>query len=144
MKNNTLYMLLIVFIVFLFFKKIIDLIVDIEFPTYKPPPTGNWKYLVTLRDICSFISLVVIVAILIISKGSINFYINLFLYTYLLYDILYFLIDYGIIYYFIDKTNKSKQYIFIIETFDKYLNSFINVILSLFCFYSFVFIFFNK
>jgi len=141
MKKDSVYMLLIAFIIFLVIKKITDLVIDVEFPTYKPPPTGIWKDLVYFRDILSFLSIVVIVIILLITKGSINIYINIFLYVYLVYDILYFLIDKGIIFNFVEKNNVN---LVVIEYIDKYLNSLINVLLSLFCFYSFVYIFFNK
>ena len=141
MKTSTIYFLLICLITFLFFKKFIDLIIDIEFPTYKPPPRGFWRYLVQLRDGLSAFSLFYILGILIYMGKNTNKFITTILVVYLLYDISYFLFDWGYIYYFINKNKSTEHFVDIV---DVYLNASMNVLLGLFSIYSLVYIFYAK
>jgi hypothetical protein len=141
MKGKIIYFLLILLITFLFLKKILELIIDVEYPDYLPPPTGVWKYLVKLRDSLSVISIIFILGLLIYMGRQTNKFITTVLLAYLLYDILYFLFDWGYIYYFIDKNPKSES---IVRIFDIYLNASMNIALGLFGFYSMVYIFYFK
>jgi hypothetical protein len=141
MKTHIIYFVLISLIAFLFFKKVIDLIVDVEFPTYTPPPTGPWKYLIEFRDSLSVISIFLILGVLLFMGRNTNIFITTILLAYLFYDILYFLFDWGYIYYFIDKNPSSEQFV---RIFDIYLNAAMNIILGLFGFYSLAFIFYSK
>ena len=141
MKTPTIYFLLICLITFLFFKKFVDLIIDIEFPTYKPPPRGFWRYLVQLRDGLSAFSLFYILGILIYMGKNTNKFITTILVVYLLYDIAYFLFDWGYIYYFINKNKSTGRFVHIVGV---YLNASMNVLLVFFSFYSIVYIFYAK
>jgi hypothetical protein len=141
MKNSRIYFLLILLIAFLFLKKIVDLIVDIEYPTYKPPPKGSWKYLVQFRDFLAVISIIYILGILIFMGKNTNRFITTVLLVYLMYDVLYFLFDWGYIYYFINKNKSSEQFVHI---FDVYLNASMNILMGLFCFYSLTYIFYAQ
>ena len=141
MKTPTIYFLLICLITFLFFKKFVDLIIDIEFPTYKPPPRGFWRVLVQLRDGLSAFSLFYILGILIYMGKNTNKFITTILVVYLLYDIAYFLFDWGYIYYFINKNKSTGRFVHIVGV---YLNASMNVLLVFFSFYSIVYIFYAK
>ena len=140
-QSSVIYFALIVLIAFLLFKKIIDLIVDVEFPTYKPPPKGSWKALVQFRDALSVFSMVYIVGLLIYMGKNTNNFITTILLVYLMYDIMYFLFDWGYIYYLIDKNPNSEYFVHI---FDVYLNATMNILLGLFGFYSLVYIFYAQ
>ena len=142
MKEQTIiYNLLIILIIFLAIKKMIELVIDIELPTYKPAPTGVWKKIVQLRDGLSVFSLVYILGILIYMGKNTNKFITTLLVLYFLYDIFYFLFDWGYIYYFIDK-NKTTEYF--VHIFDVYLNASMNILLGLFSLYSLVYIFYAQ
>ena len=141
MKTPVIYFLLICLIGFLFIKKIIDLIVDVEFPIYKPPPKGAWKTLVQIRDGLSVTSMFFIMAIIIFMGKNTNRFITTILLLYLMYDIMYFLFDWGYIYKFISKTPSSEYFV---QLFDVYLNAGMNILLGLFCFYSLVYIFYAQ
>ena len=119
----------------------IELVIDVEFPIYKPAPTGFWKNLVQLRDGLSVFSLVYILGILIYMGKNTNKFIITILITYFMYDISYFLFDWGYIYYFIDK-NKSNEYV--VNIFDVYLNASMNILLGLFSLYALVYIFYAQ
>jgi hypothetical protein len=141
MKYQGIYFVLVMLIAFLLFKKFIDLIVDIEFPQYKPPPTGGWKYLVKLRDLLSLLSIIFIIGLLIFMGKNTNVFITTILLSYLVYDILYFLFDWGYIFYFIDKNPTSIAFV---DLFDIYLNASMNILMGLFSFYAVVYIFYFK
>lgn len=140
MKKEKLYYILIIFIVYLVFKKSMDIIVDFKYPVYNPPPTGIWKYLVEIRDILSAFTFLFCVVLLILLSGYSNYYLHVIIISYLLYDISYFFIDKGYIWYLINKNDKTEK---VVNFIDIYLNSFVNLLLGLYCFYAIVFIFFS-
>jgi hypothetical protein len=142
MKGELTYYLLIVLIIFLSVKKMLDIIIDIEFPTYKPPPTtGIWNVLLQLRDGLSVISLMFILGILIYMGKNTNRFITTVLVGYLIYDILYFLFDWGYIFKFIPKNKTNEHFVHI---FDVYLNASMNMLLGLFSLYALVYIFYGQ
>jgi len=140
MKDQIVYILLIILIIFLFFKKMFELVIDMNFPTYKPPPEGVWGYVVKIRDSISVFSIFFILGILFYMGRHTNKFITTILVLYLLYDILYFLFDWGYIFKFIPKTKSNED---IVKVFDIYLNSGMNVFLGLFGFFAIVFIFYK-
>lgn len=145
MNQYAIYYLVIVFIVFMVIKKILDQIIDLHYPTYNPPPTGNWKYLVALRNIFSILAILFSAWILILFKGKSNFFVNTLLILIILNNILYNLVDNrfsnGLIYYFIKKTEQNEK---IIVFIDKYFNTITDWVITIFIIYSFGFIFFRK
>lgn len=140
MKKEKLYYILIIFIVYLVFKKSMDIIVDFKYPVYYPPPTGIWNYLVKIRDILSVFSFLFCLYLLILLSGNSNYYLHVIIISYLLYDISYFFIDKGYIWYLINKNDTTEK---VVNFMDIYLNSFVNLLLGLYCFYAIVFIFFS-
>lgn len=141
MKGTLTYHLLIGLIIFLFIKKILDLVIDIQFPRYKRLPRGFWNDLVQLRNVLSTFSFVYILGILIYMGKNTNKFITTILVVYLLYDICYFLFDLGYIYYFINKNKSTEHFVYI---FDVYLNASMNVLLGLFSLYALVYIFYAQ
>lgn len=141
MKGQITYYLLIGLIIFLVIKKIIDLVLDIQFPRYERVPRGFWSDLVQLRNGLSAFSFVYILGILIYMGKNTNKFITTILVVYLLYDICYFLFDLGYIYYFINKNKSTEHFVYI---FDVYLNALMNVLLGLFSLYALVYIFYAK
>jgi hypothetical protein len=141
MKPQTIYWLLTMLIVYLMFKKLLDMVVDVEFPRYVPPPSGAWKYLVDLRDALSVFTMMCILSLLVMMGRNTNYFITTVLVLYLLYDVMYFLFDWGYIFRFIPRTTHTEK---IVRLFDVYLNASMNVLLGLFSFYAIVHIFYRK
>lgn len=138
MKSQTIYWMLTLFIVYLVCKKMLDIVVDVEFPRYVPPPSGPWKYLVDLRDALSVTTMVIIGALLVLIGRQTNAFITTMLVAYFLYEIMYFLFDWGVIFRFIPKTPYTQS---IVRVFDLHLNAGMNVVLGLFSFYAVVYLF---
>jgi hypothetical protein len=136
-KNQT-YYILIAFIIFLAIKKSLDIIIDLKYPSYIPPPNGTWKHAVSVRDLLSILTFFLCIAILLIIHNNSNYYINVIITSYLLYEVAYFLLDKGFIWNIINKNEKSEK---IVKFFDVHLNSFVNLLLGLYCFYAIVYIF---
>jgi hypothetical protein len=85
--------------------------------------------------------MIFIVSLLIFMGRNTNIFITTILLLYLVYDILYFLFDWGYIYYFIDKNPTSVAFV---NIFDIYLNAAMNIAMGLFSFYAIVYIFYGK
>jgi len=140
MNKQTIYTLLILFILWLALKKSMDIIIDFKFPVYIPPPTGFWKYFVDLRDIFTAFSMIFSVILLIILSGVTNYYIKTIIVMLLLNDVAYFLVDKRLIWNIIPENQNTRQ---IIDFFDIYLNSLTNLLFGLYAFYAIVTIFFK-
>jgi hypothetical protein len=140
MKKDTLYYILIIFIIYLALKKSLDILIDFKYPTYHQQPTGIWKYLVTLRDYFSIFTLICCVILLIIISTTSNTYLIVILISYLTSAVLYLFIDKGFIWNLISKNPTSEK---IIDFMDIYLDSLVNLLLGLFCFYAILYIFYK-
>jgi len=140
MKKENIYYILIIFIIYLAFKKSFDILIDFKYPVYNPPPTGIWKYLVNIRDFFTMFTLILCVGLLILLRNSNNYYLNIIIFSYLLYDISYCLIDKGFIWHLINKNDITEK---VVNFMDIYMNSFVNLLLGLYCFYAIVYIFYK-
>ena len=141
MKKETIYHILVIFIIYLAFKKIFDIFIDYEYPVYTPPPPGIWRDLVYIRKLLSFITAIFCIVLLVLLHSvSNNNYIIVVIWAYLIYDITYILCDEKYIWYIINKTPHTEKIVLFI---DKYLNSILNLLLGLYCFYALVYIFYK-
>ena len=140
MKKDTVYHILVIFIIYLAFKKIFDIFIDFEYPTYSPPPVGIWRDLVYIRQVSSFITAIFCIILLVLLYNISNLYITVVIAVYLLHEIAYILFDEGYIWYIINKSHHSE---IVAAVFDKYLNSSVNLLLGLYCFYAIVYIFYK-
>jgi hypothetical protein len=125
MDDESSYILLIVFIVFLFFKKILAIIIEVKVPNYKylnnAPPL--WKNLVNLRRIFNAVDIIAISYFLINYK--LNKYIRIIFALLLLISLKYFIIDERLIYNFIEDNAENNLITdAIIEKGDLYIDIF--------------------
>jgi hypothetical protein len=122
--------------IYLFFKKNLDVIIDVKYPTYKNLKYGTtfWKFLVNLRRILTIVLFLVIVSFLYFNK--VNSYIFNFCLLMIISFIIYFAIDERLIYLLIPKNKKNEE---IVNFMDIYTSTTIDIILL---FYS-IYIIFN-
>ena len=127
-KENT-YLFLIYFTIILFVKLIIDLIVEMHFPTYEnlDNSTPFWKNLAKIKDIFNSGLIIVILYLLIFVK--LNSLIIFLLLICLSTAIEYFLINRDYIFLFIE--NNSKSYA-IIKNIDTYFDKIQNICLLIY------------
>jgi hypothetical protein len=109
------YILLIVFILFLFVKKLLAVIVETKYPDYRnlKNATPLWKKLVDLRRVFNVISIVTLSYFLINYKF--NRYIKVILSLLLLISVKYFVIDERIIFYFIEDNAENNRVVYLID-----------------------------
>jgi hypothetical protein len=140
MKNTYVYHLLIIFVIFLAYKKIISIIIEKKFPTYKDLKNSSsfWKFLVKLREINAIISIIACAYFL--YNFKLNYFIRVIFYIVFVNSILYFLIDEQLIYLFVDKTVDVKE---VVHTLNVYSDGAVNIIIALFAVYSLIVIFGN-
>jgi hypothetical protein len=107
MNNENSYLLLIGFIVFLFFKKLLAVIVDINVPNYKNLKNVSplLKNLVNLRRLLNVIDVIAISYFLLTYK--LNYQIRIVFVLLLIISLKYFIIDERFIYYFIDNNAEN-------------------------------------
>ena len=107
MNNENSYLLLIGFIVFLFFKKLLAVIVDIKVPNYKELKNASplSKNLVNLRRLLNVIDVIAISYFLLTYK--LNKQIRIIFALLLIISLKYFIIDERFIYYFIDNNAEN-------------------------------------
>ena len=124
MNNENTYLFLIYFTIILFVKLIIDLIVEMHFPTYQnlDNDTPFWKNLAKIKDIFNSGLIIVILYLLIFVK--LNSLIIFLLLICLSTAIEYFLINRDYIFLFIE--NNSKSYA-IIKNIDMYFDKIQNI-----------------
>jgi hypothetical protein len=141
MKNQNVYKLLIIFVIFLLFKKIISVIIEKKFPTYKELKTSSpfWKFLVKIRSVSEIICIIATTYFL--YNFALNHFIRVIFYIILIHGILYFLIDDQMIYLFVDKTVDTKDVVYILNV---YVDNLENIIIALFAVYSLIVIFGNS
>ncbi len=139
-SKNQIYGLLIIFFIFMVFKKTLDFGVEIKLPTYDnlDKVSNFWKGLVYIRDINALI------ALLFITYLIINFRFNFFMYfvffVLFLNNIIYFLIDRRFIYKIVNKKELNNT---IIELIDVYADKFDNLVIVLFCIYVMIKLFYG-
>jgi hypothetical protein len=125
MNHQKTYIILIIYFIFLFFKKIFDYTVEYYSPTYKKleKSSDTIKTMVRIRNINSTINILFTSYILVFLKT--NIYIFILMLLSLISSIRYFLIDYRYIYYIINKTPKIEENI---EYFDRYGDTIFNYV----------------
>jgi len=138
MEEETKYYMLIFFVVFLFIKKIIDLVVEAKFPTYKNVKNSSsfWQNLVKLESVLEIVSSIFVIYFLMFF--NLNYFIKIIFILILLHSIKYFLIEDRYIFLFIDDNNNNQK---IIDFIDIYMDGSNNVIISVFALFALVKIF---
>ena len=138
MEEETKYYMLIFFIVFLFFKKIIDLVVEAKFPTFEGVKNSSsfWQNLVKLESVLEIVSSIFVIYFLMFF--NLNHFIKIIFIIILLHSIKYFLIEERYVFLFVDDSNNNKKIIYFI---DIYLDGASNVIISMFALFALVKIF---
>jgi hypothetical protein len=138
MEEETKYYMLIFFIVFLFFKKIIDLVVEAKFPTFEGVKNSSsfWQNLVKLESVLEIVSSIFVIYFLMFF--NLNHFIKIIFIIILLHSIKYFLIEERYVFLFVDDSNNNKK---IIDFIDIYLDGASNVIISMFALFALVKIF---
>lgn len=141
MNNENTYLFLIYFTVILFVKLIIDLIVEMHFPTYEnlENDTLFWKILAKIKDIFNSALIIVILYLLVFVKlnGLIIFLLLICLST----SIEYFLITRRYIFLFIEK---KPNYLTFVKNMDMYFDKIQNICLLLYVSYLLIRIFGNR
>jgi hypothetical protein len=105
MKNDTSYLILTRYLGFIILKKIIDVIMEIKYPTYESLSNAPkfWKFLDNVRLFLNLIDIIFIVYILYSIK--LNIYLYVVFVLLLITNIFYFLVDERYLYAIIDKKN---------------------------------------
>lgn len=140
MKNTYVYHLLILFVIFLAYKKIIAIVIEKKFPTYEGLNNASpfWKFLVRLREINNIISIIATVYFL--YNFKLNYFIRVIFYIIFINSLLYFLIDENLVYLFVDKNVNTKEVVHILNV---YSDASVNIIIAIFAVYSLIVIFGN-
>ena len=139
MKNENVYDSLILFVIFIFIKKLVSLAVEIKLPTYKDlnKTSTFWHNLVKLRTFFEIITFIWSSYFLL--NYNLNFYIRIIFFIISIHSILYFLVDERLIYLFLNKSEKIKETVYLLDT---YGDSIENLIVAMFAFYVLVTIFY--
>jgi hypothetical protein len=125
MKYQQTYIILIVYFIFLFYKKIFDYTVEYYLPTYKnlDKKSNKLQTLVKIRNFNSTVNIIFTLYIIFFLKT--NIYIVILMLLSLISSIRYFFIDYRYIYYIINKTPEIEKNI---DYFDRYGDKVFNYI----------------
>jgi hypothetical protein len=125
MKYQQTYIILIVYFIFLFYKKIFDYTVEYYLPTYKnlDKKSNKLQTLVKIRNFNSTVNIIFTLYIIFFLKT--NIYIVILMLLSLISSIRYFLIDYRYIYYIINKTPEIEKNI---DYFDRYGDTVFNYV----------------
>ena len=139
MKNETVYNSLILFVIFILIKKLVSLAVEIKLPTYKDlnKTSTFWQNLVKLRTFLTVITFIWSCYFLL--NYNLNFYIKIIFFIIAIHSILYFLVDERLIYLFLNKSEKIKKTVYILDT---YGDSIENLVVAIFSFYVLIKIFY--
>ena len=123
LKHLNLLQFLIFLSFFYFFKKQLDIILDLNFPTYdsRKKVDSFWKFLLYLRSF--FVMLLFFIALFLILNYELTFNIFILSLIMIIYVFLYFLFYIGLIYFFIDKNKKNDKIVnfmsnYVINTLD--------------------------
>jgi hypothetical protein len=138
MEEETKYYMLIFFVVFIFIKKIVDLVVEAKFPTYNDVKKSSsfWQNLVNFDSFLQIISAIFVIYFLMFF--NLNYFIKIIFIIILLQSIKYFLVEDRYIFLFIDNNNNNQK---IIDLVDIYTDGLSNLIISVFALYALVKIF---
>jgi hypothetical protein len=138
MKHENVYKLLILFVIFLFFKKVISIVIEAKFPTYNDldKASDSWKKLVKVRSFTEIISIIATLYLLI--NYTFNFFIRTIFLIILFNSILYFFIDRRLIYLFVNNTEKTHQYVYFLDTYGDNVE---NMTIAIFSIYALITIF---
>ena len=138
MEEETKYYMLIFFVVFIFIKKIVDLVVEAKFPTYNDVKKSSsfWQNLVKLDSFLQIVSAIFVIYFLMFF--NLNYFIKIIFIIMLLQSIKYFLVEDRYIFLFIDNNNNNQK---IIDLVDIYTDGASNLIISVFALYALVKIF---
>lgn len=141
MEQETKYYMLIFFVVFLLIKKIIDLVVEAKFPTYKNVKKASpfWQNLVKIDTFLEIVSDIFVVYFLLFF--NLNYYIKIIFMIMLIDSFSLFLIEYRYIYLFIDKNETNEKMVHLI---DVYFDGSTNLLVSAFALFALVKIFVVK
>ena len=108
---------------FYFFKKQLDIILDLNFPTYDSRKKMDtfWKFLLYLRTF--WVILLCFIAFFLILNYELSFNTFIIFLVMIIYVFLYFLFYIGLIYFFIDKNKKNDKIVnfmsnYVINTLD--------------------------
>jgi hypothetical protein len=141
MKEETVYYLLIGYVIFTVFQKSISLTVEYNFPTFRElnSASGFWKNVVMLRSFNNVVSIVG--AIYFLYNYQFDTLIRAMLLLTLAKSSAYFIIDERYIYSFINETEDNKR---VIHLFDVYGDPILNIFIGLSVVYALVVIFAPK
>ena len=103
--------------IFYFFKKELDVLIDVRFPTYESLQQANpfWKHLIILRRIFTFILFLAV--LFLVSFFKLNFHLKIICSIMIMYVIVYMLINERFIYYFIDKNKENDEIVGTVYTY---------------------------
>ena len=138
MEEETKYYMLIFFVIFIFIKKIVDLVVEAKFPTYNDVKKSSsfWQNLVNLDSFLQIVSAIFVIYFLMFF--NLNYFIKIIFIIILLQSIKYFLVEDRYIFLFIDNNNNNQK---IIDLVDIYTDGSSNLIISVFALFALVKIF---
>ena len=138
MEEETKYYMLIFFVVFIFIKKIVDLVVEAKFPTYNDVKKSSsfWQNLVKLDSFLQIVSDIFVIYFLMFF--NLNYFIKIIFIIILLQSIKYFLVEDRYIFLLIDDNNNNQK---IIDLVDIYTDGSSNLIISVFALFALVKIF---
>ena len=138
MEEETKYYMLIFFVIFIFIKKIVDLVVEAKFPTYNDVKKSSsfWQNLVNLDSFLQIVSAIFVIYFLMFF--NLNYFIKIIFIIILLQSIKYFLVEDRYIFLFIDNNNNNQK---IIDLVDIYTDGASNLIISVFALFALVKIF---
>ena len=138
MKHENVYKLLILFVIFLFFKKVISIVIEAKFPTYNDldKASDSWKKLVKVRSFTEIVS--IIATCYFLFNYTFNFFIRTIFLIILFNSVLYFLIDRRLIYLFVNNSEKTDQYVYFLDTYGDNVE---NMTIAIFSIYSLITIF---
>ena len=138
MKNENVYNLLIIFVIFLFLKKSISIVIEAKFPTYNDLDKASdfWKKLVKVRSFTEIVSIIATLYFLI--NYTFNFFIRTIFLIILFNSILYFFIDRRLIYLFVNNTEKTHRYVYFLDTYGDNVE---NMTIAIFSIYALITIF---
>ena len=138
MEEETKYYMLIFFVIFIFIKKIVDLVVEAKFPTYNDVKKSSsfWQNLVNLDSFLQIVSAIFVIYFLMFF--NLNYFIKIIFIIILLQSIKYFLVEDRYIFLLIDDNNNNQK---IIDLVDIYTDGASNLIISVFALFALVKIF---
>ena len=109
LEQTRLLQFLIFLSIFYFFKKELDVLIDVRFPTYESIQHANsfWKHLIFLRRIFTLILFLAVLFLLYFFK--LNHHLIMICLFMLSYVVMYMLVNERLIYYFIDENKENDK-----------------------------------